>query len=91
MSSVLMGISLHANTQHRAVLIISLYEKLSIPQNLPYLVKCLEKFVDCYPQSDGIEQPASQFLVLYSILSPLLVSNEALYTDDAAVATNDLF
>ena len=36
-------------------------------------VKYLEKIVDCYPQSDssdGLEQPASLFLVLYSILCP---------------------
>ena len=37
MLNVLMDILLHADTQHRAVLIISLYEKLSTPQNLPYL------------------------------------------------------
>ena len=46
-------ISLHADTQHKAVLISSLFEKLSTPQNLPYLkqstVKCLEKIVHCYP------------------------------------------
>ena len=72
-----MGISLHANTQHRTVLIISLYQKLSTPQNLPYLkqssVKCVDEIVDCYPQtdaSDGTEQPASLFLVLCSILCP---------------------
>ena len=57
MSNVMMDISLHANTQHTAVLIISLYEKLSTPQNLPYLkqssVKCLEKIVNLYPQSDA--------------------------------------
>ena len=48
-----MDISLHTDTQHRAVLLSSLYENLSTPQNLPYLkqssVKCLEKIVDCYP------------------------------------------
>ena len=72
-----MDISLHTNTQHRAVSISSLYENLSPTQNLPYLkqssVKCLEKIVDRYPQSDasdGMEQPASLFLVLYSILCP---------------------
>ena len=63
--------------RNTAVLIISLYQKLSTPQNLPYLkqssVKCVDEIVDCYPQtdaSDGIEQPASIFLVLCSILCP---------------------
>ena len=64
MSNVPMGISLHANTQHRAVLMISLYEKLSTPQNLPYLkqssVKCLEKIVDYYAQSYKRSWPVSQ-------------------------------
>ena len=38
-----------------------------------FSVKCLEKIVDCYPQSDandGTEQTASLFQVLYSILCP---------------------
>ena len=81
---------------HRAVLISSLYENLSITQNLPYLrqssVKCLEKTVDCCPQSDasdGIEQPASLFLVLYSILCPQGKPWSA--TDDTAEHTHDCF
>ena len=37
MSSVLMDMSLHADTHHRAVLIIRLYKILSPPQNLPHL------------------------------------------------------
>ena len=41
MSNVLMDISLHADTQHRAVLIINVYEKLSAPQKLPYLKQSL--------------------------------------------------
>ena len=85
-----MDISLHTDTQHRAVLINSLYENLSTTQNLPYLkqssMKCLGKIVDRYPQSDtsdGMEQPASLFLVLYSILCPqwsVSVSHEELLT-----------
>ena len=63
-------------------LIISWYEKLS---HIKLTVKHLETIVDCYPQSDasdGMEQPASLFLVLYSILCPdlLFVSHEALPT-----------
>ena len=93
-----MDISLHTDTQHRAVLINSLYENLSTTQNLPYLkqssVKCLEKIVDRYPQtdaSDGMEQPASLFLVLYSILCPQWSAFGKPWraTDDAAEDTDD--
>ena len=57
-------------------------------------MKCLEKIVNCYPQSDasdGIEQPASLFLVLYSILCPhwSAFGKPWSATDDAAVATDD--
>ena len=69
-----MGISLHANTQHSCIN-YQFIREISTPQNLPYLkqssVKCVDEIVDCYPQSDasdGIEQPASLFLVLCSIL-----------------------
>ena len=46
-------------------------------------MKCLENIVDCYPRSnasDGIAQPASLFLVLYSSARSDLVSHEALPT-----------
>ena len=43
---------------------LSLHQKLSTPQNLPYLkqssVKCLEKIVDCYVQSRKRSWPVSQ-------------------------------
>ena len=57
-------------------------------------MKCLEKTVDCYPQSDasdGIEQPASLFLVLYWLLCPQwsAFGKPRSVTDDAAEATDD--
>ena len=57
-------------------------------------VKYLEKIVDCYPQSDasdGIEQLASLFLVLYSILCPQWSASSKPWraTDDAAETTDD--
>ena len=56
-------------------------------------MKYLEKIVDCYPQSDasdGIEQPASLFLVMYSILYPQWSASGKPWsaTDDAAEATD---
>ena len=76
MANVLMDISLHADTQHRAVLSVYMrnYQRLKtyyIWSNI--LVKCLEKIVSCYPQSnasDGTAQLALLFLVLYSIFCP---------------------
>ena len=70
MSKVLMDISLHADTQHRAV-DLSRYQfiRLSTPQNLPYLKQSLGEVLeeDCRSvASDGIEQLASLFLVLHS-------------------------
>ena len=102
MPNVLMDISLHTDTQHRAV-DLSSYQfireiintskfTIIIWSNLS--VKYLEKIVDCYPQSDasdGIEQPASIFLVLYSILYPQWSASGKPWsaTDDAAEATNN--
>ena len=95
-----MDILHHADTQHRAVLIISLYHKLSTPRNLPYLKQSfgemLEKIVDCYPQSDasdGIEQLTSLFLVLYSILCMQWSASSKPWsaTDDAAEVTDNFF
>ena len=59
-------------------------------------VKCLEKIVNCYPQSnvsDGIEQLASLFLVLYLTLCPQWSAFGKPWsaTDDAAEATDDCF
>ena len=59
-------------------------------------MRYLEKIVDCYPQSDasdGIEQPASLFLVLYWILCPQwsAFGKPRSATDDAAEATDDFF
>ena len=56
----------------------------------------MEKIVDCYPQfdaSDGIEQPALIFLVLYSILYPQWSASVKPWsaTDDAAEATDKFF
>ena len=56
----------------------------------------LEKIVDCYPQSDasdGIEQLASLFLVLYSIICMQWSASGKPWsaTDDAAEVTNDFF
>ena len=76
MSNVLMDISLHADTQHRAVLSVYTrnYQHIKtycIWSNLS--VKCLEKIVGSFPQSDasdGTAQAASLFLFLYSILCP---------------------
>ena len=102
MSNVLMDISLHANTQHRTV-DLSSYQfireitntsKLTIIIWSSLSVNCLEKIVDCYAQSDasdGIEQPASIFLVLYSILYPQCSASGKPWsaTDDAAEATDN--
>ena len=78
MSNVLIDIWLHGDTQHRAV-DLSSYQFIREIINTSKLTTFeainqshLEKIVDCYSQSDasdGIEQPASLFLVLYSILS----------------------
>ena len=100
MSSVLIDISLHADTQHRAVDLSSyqFIQKIINTSKLTIIwsnlsVKYLEKIVDCYPQSDvsdGIEQPASLFLVLYSILYPQWSASGKPWsaTDDAAEATD---
>ena len=90
-------------TQHRAVdlssyqfirKIINTSKLTIIWSNLS--VKYLEKIVDCYPQSDasdGIEQPASLFLVLYSSFCPHWSASGKPWstTDDAAEATDDFF
>ena len=59
-------------------------------------MRYLEKIVDCYPQSDtsvGIQQLASLFLVLYSILCLQWSASGEPWsaTDDAAEATDDFF
>ena len=73
-----MDISLYADTLHSYINYQFIQEIINTSKftifeaNLS--VKCLEKIVDYYPRSDasdGIEQPASLFLVLYSILCPL--------------------
>ena len=72
MSNVLMDISLHADTQHRAVL--SVYTRNYQHLKTYYIwsslsVKCLEKIVGCYPQSDandGTAQPDSVVLSVYT-------------------------
>ena len=101
MSSVLIDISLHADTQHRAVDLSSyqFIQKIINTSKLTIIwsnlsVKYLEKIVDCYPQSDvsdGIEQPASLFLVLYSILSQQWSASGKTRraTDDVAEATDN--
>ena len=75
---------------------ISLYEKLSTPQNLSYLKQSLGEIPGEDPQSDvidGIEQLASLFLVLYSILCSQWSASGKPWTatDDAAEATDDFF
>ena len=100
MPNVLMDISLHTDTQHRAVDLSSyqfIWEiintsKLTIFEaiNQSYL----EKIVSCCPQSDasgGIEQPASLFLILYSIRSQQWSASGKPWsaTDDAAEATDN--
>ena len=74
MSNALMDISFHADTQRRAVDLSSYEFMREIINSLS--VKYLEKIVDCYPQSDtsdGIEQAASLFLVLYSNPLPAVI------------------
>ena len=74
---------------------ISLYEKLSTPQNFLYLKQSFGEMSgeDCelLSTSDGTAQPASLFLVLYSILCPQWSASGKLRsaTDDAAEAADD--
>ena len=89
------------NTELSIYRAISLYEIIINTSKLTIIwsnlsVKYLEKIVDCYPQSDasdGIEQPASLFLVLYSIFCPHWSASGKPWstTDDAAEATDDFF
>ena len=100
MSNVLMDIPLHADTQHRAVDLSSLYEKLSTPQNLPYLKQFLGEILgeDCWLLSTircewWNRVTGFAILVLYSILCSQWSASGKPWsaTDDAAEATDGFF
>ena len=93
MSNVLMDISLHADTQHRAL-------DLSTPQNLPYLKQSLGEIPgeDCRLLSTircewWNRVTGFAILVLYSILCSQWSASGKPWsaTDDAAEATDDIF
>ena len=96
MSNVLMGTLFHANTTQSCINYQFIWEiintsKLTIFETI--FGEMSEKTVNCYPQSDasgGIEQLASLFLVLYSILCLLWSASGKPWsaTDDAAEATD---
>ena len=97
-----MDISLHADRQHRAVWSVHTrnYQHLKTDYIWSSLsVKCLEKIVGCYPQSDasdGTAKPASPRHSWFCIRQPSAGRSELLLsgkprsaTDDAAEATDD--
>ena len=101
MSNVLMDISLHADTgvdlsRYQFIREIINTSELTIFEAIFRWDTWRRFSVDCYPQSDtsdGTEQLASLFLILYSIFCPQWSASGKPWstTDDAAEATNDFF
>ena len=102
MSNVLTDISLHTDTQHSAVNLSSyqfIWEiistsKLTIFEAVfQWNIRRRLSAATQSDASDGIEQPASLFLILCMILCPQWSASGKPWgaTDDAVEATNDFF